>query len=147
LKWLHVAWGKRHYLLADDQLGDFVRAINDQSEPRSEVHGSFLLHDGDWKLPATGAPPLPPEWESLLRPQPVSARVVAVEKGGIVRLDSGTTAGLTLGLPLTLMSPQQTRSVRLAWGTVVEATQAAARVKITLGDKVRPGDLVGTKLW
>ena len=144
LKWLYLGWGDRHYLIADDELGDFIRAINDQSEPRTRIHGRFLLRMGEWELPAVGVPPLPPEWTALLRPRPISAEVVSVDGSGTATLDAGTSAGLAVGLPLTVMSPKKGRAARVAWGTVVDATPSSARLRITMGDRVKPGDVAST---
>ena len=146
LRWLYLRWGQRHYLIADDELSDFVRDVNDQSEPRSDAHGMHLLRDGDWKRRASGAPELPGEWASLLRPRPVSARVVAIEEGGIATLDRGTDAGMAVGLPLTVIAPGN-KDPRLGSGLVIDATPSSARMRVTLGDKPRVGDLASTKAY
>ena len=145
LKWLYLAWGERHYLVASDELGEFVRAVNEGTEPRSEVHGAFLLRRSDWTLPAPTPPPLPAEWSALLRPDSVSASVLAVAADGIATLDRGIAGGLAVGLPLAVWPGSADGSPRYAWGTVTEATATSARFRVDLGDPVQVGDLATTR--
>jgi hypothetical protein len=76
-----VPWGARHYLIhlipADNFVG-FCNAVNEGSEPREFVHGSFLLRTGDEKTPVTGFPRVPQKYQSYLLAKPVEAEIVSV---------------------------------------------------------------------
>lgn len=74
-----VRWGERRYLIPEDRGIEFVNAIHHGMEPRSEVHGLFLLASGDESKPATGLPGLPPAWLALMRAEPLMLRVRSVE--------------------------------------------------------------------
>lgn len=73
-----VAWGERRYLLAEEQLGGFVNAVNSGGEPRDSMHGSFLLRNGDDARPVAGQPELPAPWGARLLDQPIVATIAAV---------------------------------------------------------------------
>src|SRR6266581_3002863 len=42
-----IAWGPRRYLVPTDDIIGFCNSINDGREPRSGVHGFYLLRKGD----------------------------------------------------------------------------------------------------
>ena len=75
-----VRWGPRRYLLADEEMMDFVNAIHHGSEPRAEGHGFFLLARGDEKLPASGLPTLPAEFLGHLRSTPLEVRLSSIDQ-------------------------------------------------------------------
>lgn len=74
-----VRWGARRYLIPDAKMIAFVNAVHRGFEPRHDVHGMFLLADGDEKKPASGLPTLPPQFLALLRRQPLEAQVRSVD--------------------------------------------------------------------
>ena len=78
---LHVRWGERNYLLADEDLKPFVNAVNSGREPQKFCIprcGSFLLREGDDQKPVSGLPDLPAEYRRLLLDHPIVGRVVSV---------------------------------------------------------------------
>lgn len=72
-----VAWGERRYLIPEAKMMGFVNALHHGYEPRKQMHGMFLLAQGDEKRPVVGLPDLPLRYRALLRTQPLSVRVVA----------------------------------------------------------------------
>ena len=56
VEFLPVTWGARHYLIASGKVQDFCNAVNGGSEPRDEMHGRFLLREGDETKPVAGQP-------------------------------------------------------------------------------------------
>lgn len=74
-----VRWGERRYLIAEDRGIEFVNAMHHAMEPRSEVHGLFLLAFGDESKPVAGLPGLPPALLALVRAKPLTLRVRSVE--------------------------------------------------------------------
>lgn len=116
-----VRWGARRYLIPESKMIDFVNAVHRGFEPRHDVHGLFLLADGDEKRPVSGLPTLPPEVLALLRRQPLEASVRSVEGVEVKRektaslgcnhvyrltLDRGGRDRLAPGMELTLVSPK-----------------------------------------
>jgi hypothetical protein len=75
-----VKWGERRYLLPPDSLISFVNDINQGSEPRKDIHGSFFLRWGDEDKPAKGRPGLPEPFKSYVRETPLKAKVAEVGK-------------------------------------------------------------------
>ncbi len=61
-EFLPVRWGDRHYLIPTNKVVGFCNDVNDGSEPRTDVHGSFLLRRGDEKKRVKGPPPLPAKY-------------------------------------------------------------------------------------
>ncbi|MBX3699192.1 MAG: hypothetical protein R3F08_06715 [Dokdonella sp.] len=76
-----VRWGERRYLLADDQMMDFVNAMHQGWEPRSDLHGMFLLAKGDEEKPAPGLPTLPERYRAYLRSKALEVKLSRVEPG------------------------------------------------------------------
>ena len=74
-----VSWGERQYLIPPDKIPEFVSAINHGREPRKNVHGRFLLRDGDEARPVTGLPSLPTSIPAQVRHEPVEVEVESVE--------------------------------------------------------------------
>jgi hypothetical protein len=78
-----VRWGERSYLVPASKVEDFVNEVNAGSEPRYGSPGMILLREGDYMIPVTGEPELPPFWRSRLLAQPLEAGIQSV---GAVRL-------------------------------------------------------------
>lgn len=72
-----VAWGERRYLIPEAKMMAFVNALHHGYEPRKQMHGMFLLAQGDEKRAVVGLPDLPLRYRALLRAQPLNVRVVA----------------------------------------------------------------------
>lgn len=79
-KLLPVRWGERNYLLEERELVAFCNAINHGWEPRSELHGFFLLREGDEARATAGMPSLGERYAKLLLARPLEARVCHVER-------------------------------------------------------------------
>ena len=94
-----VNWGDRVYLVADGAVSDFCNAINQGWEPRDRQDGEFHLREGDWRHPSTGAPDLPPEWQSMILPRDLEATITEVV-GDAGRIDIGLDDGLREGMIL-----------------------------------------------
>jgi hypothetical protein len=106
-----VPWGDRLYLVGEEQLGDFVNAVNSGSEPCSDMCTSFLLRADDRKAKVTGQPTLPAEYAARLLDKPLYARVTKIIEGdqmavddeyhdrsATVELDVGRNGGLWEGM-------------------------------------------------
>lgn len=85
-----VRWGERHYLIEPAELPAFASAVNAGLEPRSNLHGPFLLRRGDEARAVVGKPEVPAEARAWLLDAPLTARVVAVDESPEVRGDSST---------------------------------------------------------
>ena len=96
---------------------DFVNAINRGYEPRSGVHGMFLLARGDEAKPVDGLPALPDRYLSAIRSQSLDAGVTSIEslpdyrsegyceKRYRLTLDHGAADGLVPGVELKVKTP------------------------------------------
>ena len=106
-----VPWGNRLYLIGEEQLAEFVNAVNSGLEPCAEMCGSFLLRDGDQKVKATGMPTLPADYSSRLLDKPLYAHVTKIierdltavddeyhDRKATVELDAGSNAGIWEGM-------------------------------------------------
>lgn len=49
-----VRWGKRRYLLMEQEVSAFMEAVRTGEEPRSDMIGRFLLRHGDHVVPVSG---------------------------------------------------------------------------------------------
>ena len=86
---LPVRWGARRYMIPDSKRMAFVNAINHGYEPREQMHGMFLLVEGDEKTKVDGLPALPPEYLALIRRAPMQARVVSIDAVDKKKSDQG----------------------------------------------------------
>jgi len=113
-----VTWGARVYLVPADDVIGFCGAVNSGEEPRSNMHGNYLLRRGDEAKPVEGWPAVPAAYRVCLLPEPVQAAVIAVGssttrtgKGTVefretpVTIDAGTKHGLQPGMQLYVTEP------------------------------------------
>lgn len=136
-----VRWGARRYLIPESKLVDFVNAVHRGFEPRHDVHGMFLLAEGDEKRPVGGLPTLPPEVLALLRRQPLEVSVRSVDGVEVkheqmaslgcnhiyrVTLDRGSRDRLAPGMALTRVSPTSTATT----AEVLSVTPDSATAKV-----------------
>lgn len=136
-----VRWGARRYLIPDAKLIAFVNAVHRGFEPRRNMHGMFLLADGDEKKPVSGLPTLPPRFLALLRRQPLEAQVRLVDHVESKRdsmpslgcnhvyrltLDRGANDRLAPGMELTALAPAPGGTS----ATVLEVAPGSATVKV-----------------
>ncbi|MEN6450205.1 MAG: hypothetical protein ABFC96_06925 [Thermoguttaceae bacterium] len=150
-----IAWGERKYLVPSDDIVGFCNDVNDGSEPRKGMHGSYLLRDGDEKKEAKGVPTVPAEFRPYLLSHPVEAEIVVVGnattrpsvcewkfKDTPVVLNRGKKQGLLKGMKLHVTKPNNVvESVEI---TKAEDERCEA-VMTQVGEK-EAGPQVGWKL-
>jgi hypothetical protein len=78
-----VFWGERHYLIPPDRVVDFTNAINAGFEPRSGLHGRFLLNGGDELKPVRGKPNIPSQYSAYLLEHPIEAEISSVKESRV----------------------------------------------------------------
>ncbi|MES1263147.1 MAG: hypothetical protein ABUL69_02245, partial [Peristeroidobacter soli] len=107
-----VRWGERRYLVGEEQLGEFVNAVNSgYGECTGYCPTKFLLRTGDEDLKQTGRPELPAEYAARLLGEPMYARVTRVVepdlevvddeyrwRKALVELDVGRNGGAWEGM-------------------------------------------------
>jgi hypothetical protein len=132
-----VPWGKRMYLVPADDLIGFCNEVNQGNEPRSDVHGLYLLGRGHEKRAVAGYPEVPKEFRSYLLSKPVVTEIVGLGffrvqpnptewtiKDTPVILNAGSKEGLRVGMQLLVLYPTNIFvTVRI---TGVEETKAEA---------------------
>ena len=115
-KLVPVPWGERHYLIARDELIDFVNDVNAGFEPCSSCI-RFLLKSGDEKKSVHGQPDVPAELRRYLLAEPIDARVLSLGKMQIEQswrskrvtrliVNKGTADGLLTGMKLHVAHPE-----------------------------------------
>lgn len=134
-----VQWGERRYLIGSQQLPAFANHVNGGGEPRSGMHGSLLLRQGDHRKPVKGRPGLPAEAMALLLDEPVTGTIRAVhgsrvEPEGVMKvriteatIDRGARHGLKPGHVVHFV---QSGVLVAGAGRVVEVDGETARVRI-----------------
>lgn len=113
-----VAWGERRYLIPTDDVIGFCNNVNDGTEPRNYLYGSYLLRDGDEKKAVSGSPALPEKYRSYLLAKPITVEIISVNsvatrpgasewkmKETIVTLDAGKDKGLWKGMKMMVVKP------------------------------------------
>ena len=94
-----VPWSGRVYLVEEAGIQGFCNWVNQGREPRDARDGSFLMRDGDWLLPASGLPDVPPDWKHLLLERELDATITElVDDAG--RIEFGLDDGLREGMVL-----------------------------------------------
>jgi hypothetical protein len=146
-----VRWGERRYLIASDELDEFVSAINLGREPRQGMRGMFLLADGDADKAVHGLPDLPEPYRSRIRSE---ALIVGVS--GIALLDTtqhdgwcdvtyrvslprGSDDGLGPRAILHVRSPDTYESLRIVSATSHTA-HGEMRLSASYCDEIRVPD-------
>ncbi|TWU51424.1 hypothetical protein [Rubripirellula reticaptiva] len=113
-----VSWANRTYLIPSNDLVGFCNDINSGAEPRKQVHGNYLLRDGDESSLVTGHPEIPVKFKPYLLDQPIEAAIIEIGdvttrpsvcdwnfKDTEVIIDSGTNAGVLQGMELYVVAP------------------------------------------
>jgi hypothetical protein len=106
-----VRWGKRLYLLSDQEFLGFCSAVNLGIEPRDDDHGQFYLRVKYGKRAlegieppeidkAEGWPELPKEWQTCLFKEPLEGKITEVVGGKRARVDLGLRDGIRQGMDL-----------------------------------------------
>jgi hypothetical protein len=147
-----VLWGDRRYLVPADDVIGFCNDVNEGSEPRNDMHGSYLLRSGDEKKRVSGLPTIPNEFQRYLVSKPIAADIIFVGaykirrsaadwefKDTSVILNAGSINGLRPGMELLVVEPtNKVESVRI---TKVEENQSEASMR-QIGEN-EPGPKVG----
>ncbi|MGA2802012.1 MAG: hypothetical protein ABSE97_06560 [Verrucomicrobiota bacterium] len=123
-KFVPVHWGDRKYLIPANDMVGFCNAVNSREEPRNEIHGRFLLSQGDEKKKVTGKPSIPAEFTGYLLKAPIEANIIKVisskswtnSHGWQVRetgilINAGKKQGLLPGMELSVTSPDIVESL------------------------------------
>lgn len=119
-----IRWGRRQYLISEDEFVDFANAINAGFEPRRDSHGRFLLKGDDYKKRVRGKPDIPEQYQAYLLKKPIKARILSVgntkekkfnsevyEKDTDVVFDVGAKDGVLPGMTFHLYRPDNEFSV------------------------------------
>jgi len=142
---LPIRWSDRIYLIDEDDLTNFVNAVNFGLEPRSELtsepyYGSFYLRVGDQQKKVSGEPGVPDSWRSILLRRPVVATIVAVKadaKGTLATLNKGSKSGLRVGMRLLAENEEPSPWSGVQIVSVSEKTAIIRTVDaIMVGDKL-----------
>jgi len=135
-----VLWGERHYLIPPDRVVDFTNAINAGFEPRSGLHGRFLLNGGDELKPVRAKPNIPSQYSAYLLERPIEAEISSVKESRVedseritnVVLNVGTAQGVKAGMEFWVHAPE--RLYGNAQITDVGSTQSIATLKMFEAD-------------
>ncbi|HEY7089651.1 MAG TPA: hypothetical protein VH518_16250 [Tepidisphaeraceae bacterium] len=117
-----IHWGQRIYLVADSEMLQFVNAINSGKEPRREIHGMFLMRDGDDQKPADAKPDLPAAQSALLLTKPLSCQIS--KTGNQIQIDAGRAEGVFVGMELYATDHKIS-----AWFDVTDVAEHSAGLK------------------
>jgi hypothetical protein len=132
-----IQWGKRHYLIADEQMVGFCSRIGRGWRPGSEVNGFYYLRRGDEKVRVSYLPRVPAEFQRYLA-APFSAKVVSVIKSGYFKIDRGKLDGVAVRTMLA------TEKDGWLWLRVISVSDRTADCVLHTADKRKPR--AGTKL-
>ena len=103
-----VPWGSRIYLIPTNEIVEFCSDINQGTEPRNDIHGSYYLRRGDEVKPVVGKPAIPGDWTKYLLEKPVCGRITSLIGKQEAWLNKGSTDGLLEGMILTAQQHGQT---------------------------------------
>jgi hypothetical protein len=136
-------------MIPHDRMIAFINAIHHGFEPRDDMHGMFLLADGDEKRPVAGLPELPKPMLDLIHRQPLEVRIVSIEVvdkrkdeygcGFTYRMTLNRGADDTLAPGIELRTLKSSR----AWETATVKTVARRTATAEMG--VWPDDCTNPK--
>jgi hypothetical protein len=95
-----VNWGKRRYLVPQQQGIAFCNSVNLGEEPRDNGYGDFALGEGHKEFPVTGLPEVPAQWAGYLLKSPVRGEVIELLPGFKAKVNIGRIHGLRAGMEL-----------------------------------------------
>jgi hypothetical protein len=129
-----VRWGKRRYLVREVHGQDFCNSVNLGDEPRT-FWGAPYLRGEDFRIKVNGPPDVPERWRRYLLASPVYCKVTEVIPEAGYRIDSGSNAGLLVGMIVTKGSWLQDFSVESVEGetAVIKPAYAGSREVLTVG--------------
>lgn len=117
-----VLWGDRHYLIAADEMVDFINAVNISYEPSFAFAGlsnHFFLKKGDIYKKVTGKPNIPEQYRSYLLEKPIKGKITTVvsskleqdddrqQRNTRVILNVGRNHGVFEGMKFLIYSPRR----------------------------------------
>jgi hypothetical protein len=92
-----VRWGERDYLVEENRMPAFCRAVVKGREPIAGGQGAFYLRQDDSHKAVAGLPALPEPWKSALETRLLRATVSRVYAHRFARLDIGSADGIAAG--------------------------------------------------
>jgi hypothetical protein len=135
-----VSWGDRRYLIGEEQLGNFVNAVNAGLEPCSTGCARFLVRDGDEDVEVTGRPDLPAEYAARLLDNAIHAHVTRIVERDIepvdneyhwrqatVEIDMGRASGIWEGMEF---HPTVSSSMGVRY-TIVNVGEQTSQARVT----------------
>ncbi len=99
-----VRWGDRVYLIPDDKGPRFADSAVHHWEPRTNLHGDFLLREPDWGKPVRGMPELPAGWRPWLIESVIEARITRSLARHRAEIGVGSRQRVSVGLILRAVS-------------------------------------------
>ena len=150
---LPIPWGKRAYLVPQDRVVGFRKAVNFGDEPRTNQAGDFPLRRGDWDLTAHAAPALPKQWRHFILGEPIIGWVTQVGHDDLAQVKVRNGDDLQAGMVLVVYDEagERRRRCRLK---VLSSSDDRAKVEIMCAENrddeqtgqtdIRPGDRVTT---
>jgi hypothetical protein len=101
-RYVPIRWGRRLYLLSEQELIDFCNDINIGEEPHRTNGGTGLLRQGDERKHVTDLPKLPEQWRKYVLTRPRLGKIISTEKyGHAAWVSLGLRHGLRKGMILT----------------------------------------------
>ena len=143
-----ITWGQRVYLMEEDRMASFARAINLGIEPRENRSyepwfGSFYLREGDEARAVTGHPSLPAEQLRFILEKPITATITSIsteDNQKIATLDRGSKDGLQIEMYLVPEKDEvdYVMSLQTYWVFSLDETSAKVRIygPVSVGDKL-----------
>lgn len=154
-EFIPVAWGRRRYLIASNEVVRFCNEVNAGSEPRTDLHGFHLLRCGDEDQKVTGFPTVPDRYRPYLLKSPITVEIVAVgsprSRDGVgewkfkdtpVTINAGEKHGVRVGMKFHVTSPDH------AWESVdiVKVEKEKSEGIMTQMGRISPSPEVGWRL-
>ncbi|MCE9582872.1 MAG: hypothetical protein K8T20_10290 [Planctomycetes bacterium] len=134
-----VSWGKRRYLLEEQEGAEFCMQVRSGQEPRGRMEGVFFLREGDWNKSATGSPVIPRRWNVFLAPGARFGKVRTVEEDGRAWVTL-TMSDVSVG---TMVYVERGEGWDEAKVLEANGVQCAVR-KVVEGEPIEPGARVVT---
>lgn len=101
-----VQWGKRTYLVPEQEAARFIGAINSGVEPSERLDRGYYLKSGDGDKKVFGDPDLPDTYKKLLLPKAVEGHVIELTEAKKAWINLGSDSGIVPGMWLSgRMSP------------------------------------------
>lgn len=120
-----VVWGKRLYLVPQNDIAGFSNQVNRGLEPVSRGGiNSYYLREGDWDRPVEGKPQLPDGWENQLLDEPVTGVIAGRDPSNRWIINLGKYHNIYEGMELSAWASDRRRFVNLLVTEIGEHTSA-----------------------